>query len=53
MAQVSNKISMLSRLAVAVLSNPEQRTPQPTHSGKNSNYITKISAHHQAVAHIR
>ncbi|MEG4088529.1 hypothetical protein [Microcoleus sp. Pol12B4] len=53
MAQVSDTISMLSQWAIAVFSNSKQQTSQFSQSDEDSNYITEISAHHQAVAHIR
>lgn len=53
MERTFNKISVLSRLAIAVFNNPKQQIPQPFQSGEDSSYTTEISAHCQAVAHVR
>jgi hypothetical protein len=53
MVQVSNKINLLSRLAIAVIAGHKQQVKDTFQSNKDSNCNTEISAHRQAVACIR
>ena len=52
MAQVSNKINLLSRLAIAVF-QPEQQITTPSQDNADSKYSTKIAAHRRAIEHVR
>lgn len=53
MVQASNKMNAFSHLAITLVRKPKQRILQLSQSSDNSSYISQVSAHHQAVVHIR